>query len=175
MESVVSSGRSGRLLFMMPLYFPSQRIFFASALSAIALAGAALVFFQVHAEGAGRLAQGERAISPSSAAPSEGAASAAATSPLVEIHIAASGLTLVRGATVRSVSGDTIIAKTAWNSTDITWTVQTRYGTQFFGSGGEKAALGDLQPGDVVTITGNLVGSISNPLIDARYVRKQKL
>jgi hypothetical protein len=96
----------------------------------------------------------------------------AAKTPMLEMHIANNGLTLLRGARVLSVSGSTIRVGIAWSSGLFTWDINTAYNTEFFGPTGQKETLADVQPGDIVTATGNLHAGGGEPAIDAQFVRE---
>lgn len=94
------------------------------------------------------------------------------SAPMLEVHIANNGLTLLRGARVHSISDNTIYVITEWSSTEFTWEVQTKLFTKFLGTKGEKKTLADIHVGDIVTITGKLIRGGADPIIDAGFVRE---
>lgn len=97
--------------------------------------------------------------------------SAAENPPVSEIHIAGSGLTLLRNARVAAVSGSAMAVSMSWGSNDFTWNVNIPYGTKYIRESGEDGSAADIRVGDTVTITGNLKASSREPTIEARYVR----
>ncbi len=152
----------------------SQRMFVLAALAAtVAIAGALLLY-----QGYSPLTQ---ALSNSSGPVTSAnsvylSAAAAATSspkqdPVREIHIANTGLTLLRGARVLSVSGNTLVVGMIWGTSEFTWTVQTSYGTKFFNTDGEKASVANIHTGDILTVTGKISEGGARPYINADIVR----
>ena len=89
-----------------------------------------------------------------------------------EITIANNGLIVVQGAEVVSVSekGD-IYTTINWNGVDFKWLVQQDKLTKIFDSNGKKSVLQDIQAGSVVIVTGKLVGSDTQPIIEAEFIR----
>src|SRR3989344_3491332 len=120
----------------------------------------------------------QKAEAQESAATANTAAASRHLRPL-EMHIANNGLVLLRSAKVVSVEGKTITVRTAWGSADFTWTVRTNvshfetrsFGTRFLDRDGKKGALGSVQPGILVTISGTLDSAAEAPTIDAATVR----
>ena len=103
-----------------------------------------------------------------------GNAAAASTTPqsrTQEVHIAGSGLVLLRGARVLSVSGNTIEVGMTWGSSEFKWSVHTNFSTKFLDRDGEKASVTNIHIGDVITVTGNVTQSGVRPVIDADIVR----
>ena len=92
--------------------------------------------------------------------------------PMMEFHIANNGLALLRGTRVVSVSGNVIRVAMEWGSTSFTWSVITQHNTQYLNAKGEKAALSDVQAGDILTVTGTLnTGGTENEVL-AQYIRE---
>lgn len=159
---------------MMPLPIFSQRIY-AFAAAAVALTVATGLFlYQVqtplaHAFGYGTAVS----ASPDTVYLSGNAAAASTTTEtsMHEVHIAANGLTLLRGARVLSVSGNTIEVGMTWGSSDFTWTVRTGFSTKFLSAEGEKQSATDIHIGDSVTVTGKIAQGGGKPTIDADIVR----
>ncbi len=159
---------------MIPLQILSQRTFVVAAIAAtVALAGGLLLF-----RGSLPLAQ---AFAPATPATSHntvylsGAAassSASTAEPVREVHIANNGLTLLRGARVLSVSGNTFVLGMTWGPSEFTWVVQTTYSTKFFNQDGEKESVANVHTGDIVTITGKISQGGVKPYISADIVRK---
>lgn len=94
-------------------------------------------------------------------------------SPLAEIHIANNGLTLVRGARIIAISGNTLRVSADLPVMHILWDVRVIGGTKLFGPTGEKQGLSDMQVGDIITVTGALSGNTNDPAIDAQFVTVQ--
>ena len=82
---------------------------------------------------------------------------------------------MIRNAEVVSVSGSTIVAKTAWGSTSVIWTVETTGSTQFYPDNGSRAVLKAIRAGHFVNITGVLDISSERPTIHASVVRDTAL
>ena len=156
-----------------------RRIFIAATVSLASLVLAGLFLYVVYAQplpherssGAVRsVSSGTVYLSPS------GQAAAAATvikkEPEREVHIANTGLMLLRGATVISSSPGAIRVSMAWGAADFSWTIETDSGTKFLTSNGQKATLEDIAVGDVITVTGQLTKSGAEPTINADYVRE---
>ena len=89
-----------------------------------------------------------------------------------EVHIANNGLVLLRGATVLSNSRGVIRVAMGWDSASFTWRVETDYDTKFYNSAGEQETPGEIEEGDVVTVTGQLAESGTEPIITASFVRE---
>lgn len=92
--------------------------------------------------------------------------------PIREVHIANTGLMLLRGATVISNSNGVIRVGMEWGSADFTWTLNTDSSTKYLTARGQKQAVEDIAVGDFVTVTGMLAKSGAEPKIDADYVRE---
>src|SRR3989344_4137007 len=101
-----------------------------------------------------------------------GTAAYAESTPTREVNIANNGFVLIRNATTASISGTTIMTEIAWGSSTLTWEVQTDGKTEFVQPDGEKGALSDLKEGDIISITGKLDPTLSDPTIIAETVRK---
>lgn len=98
----------------------------------------------------------------------------AESAPNLEVHIANNGFVLIRNATITSIAGSTITAEIAWGSSTLTWAVQTDGKTEFVQSDGEKGTLSGLKEGDMITITGELDPTVSEPTVIAETVRKSE-
>ena len=166
---------------MLPLQFPaySYRTYVIAAAAVASLVFGVLVAYgmprqEVSSAGAVQSAQsaGKGVVYLS---PSEKAAALAVAperAPMMEFHIANNGLALLRGARVVSVSGNIIRVAMEWGSTSFTWSVITQYNTQYLNAKGEKAALSDIQAGDILTVTGTLnTGGTENEVL-AQYIRE---
>lgn len=90
---------------------------------------------------------------------------------IVEIHIANSGLVLLRGARVASIRSGTIRLNLILGASNFTWTAETSTYTKFLTSGGEKKTLADIKAGDIVTVTGKLKTDSAPNTVDADFVR----
>lgn len=102
------------------------------------------------------------------------AASASSSAPALEreVHIAQSGLVLVRGALVTAVSKDTVYVSIGWGSAELQWVVDTDDSTSIFAANGEKGTLDSIYPGQYLSsITGQIVPDASQLTIRASFVR----
>ncbi len=142
--------------------FNAKRILIVVAISVIPLFGVGLSLYQVHAQFSGHRSNGLIT----------GNVSLPQNAPMLEIHVANDGVTLLRGARVISVSRDIIRVITTWDSADFTWEVQTKFFTKFLTSKGEKETLADVHVGDRVAVTGKLIKGGVEPIIDADFVRE---
>ena len=88
---------------------------------------------------------------------------------MVSIHN--DGSVLVRGATVTSVSGDVIIARTSWGDTNISWEIDTDGSTEFYSKGGADSSFGNVDNGDMVSFSGSLDRDDGAFSVDAKVVR----
>lgn len=75
----------------------------------------------------------------------------------LEMHIYDNGKVLVRGAKVSSVSGATINASVAWNTTTVNWMVNTNPSTHIIQRAGKNVGIGSIAAGDVISFSGTLV------------------
>lgn len=161
---------------MIPLPIFSQRLYVIAAISAVSALLAGVLLYQVatplaHAIGL------ETTKSPSSETVylSGAAATAASTpgeTPILEVHIANNGLTLLRGARVLSISGSNIRVGMTWGSSNFSWMVQADHATKFLNAKGEKETAANIHIGDIVTVTGTIVRSGAEPTVNADVVRK---
>src|SRR5438105_2503784 len=62
----------------------------------------------------------------------------------LEVHINDNGKVLVRGAKVTGVSGNTILASTAWGGAAINWTVTTDGSTEFVRRFGGASSMSEV-------------------------------
>lgn len=155
----------------------SQRIFVVAAITAtVAIAGGLLLY-----RGYSPLAQAlSNSSGPVTSANSVYLSAAAASStspqkdPVREVHIANTGLTLLRGARVLSISGSTVHVGMTWGVSEFTWAVETNYGTKFFSMQGEKDSLANIHVGDIVTVTGKISQGGVKPFVSADIVRKSE-
>ncbi len=160
---------------MIPLPLFSQKIYAIASISVVSVVVTGLFLYQAqtplaHALGYGAVAS----ASPNTVYLSGNAAAASTTveTPIREVHIANTGLTLLRGARVLSISGSTIEVGMTWGSSDFTWSVQTHFGTKFLNAAGEKESVTNIHIGDVVTVTGKIVEGGMRSVVSADIVRK---
>ena len=149
--------------------FPlSRRLRIALSISLASLFLASLFLLQAHAQTVSTppSADGIVSVSPNVASESS------TKTPKPELHIANDGSILLRGAHVTSVSGGTVHAEMIWGSSTYTWAIDTRYGTQYYDSKGEKESLADIQTGDTISAAGMLTQSGAESTIEARFVRE---
>jgi len=175
--------------FVLPLHIFtfsfSRRVLIVATISIATLLLASLFVYQVQARTlpqkqsasvAGGVSSDTVYLSASGQAAAEIAAaeaSPAKKTPILEVHIANTGLMLLRGARVVSISGTVIRVGMTWDSADFVWMLETNYNTKFTTSKGEKGALKDIEVGDIVTVTGQLTGGDAEPTIDTEFVREQ--
>ena len=89
-----------------------------------------------------------------------------------EMHIANSGLVLLRDARVVAISGNTLEVKMMFGADSFMWSVQTNSSTKFPTADGGEGTFAAIHVGDVVTATGMLVRDGSAPVISAEYLRE---
>lgn len=160
---------------MIPLPPFSQKSLVVTAIAAASIMLGGLLFFKTPAPLVNALSSSS---SQTNAANTVYLSSNAATTtksvdtPIQEVHIANTGLILLRGARVLSVSGSTIEVGMTWDSSEFTWSVQTNFSTKFMNAKGEKESVTTIHIGDVVTVTGNVVRGGMRPIINANIVRK---
>jgi hypothetical protein len=159
-----SKRRTLRGLSLAAYIFAAAVVFFAIALAA----------FLSSLPTRSTAAQHTPAVAPVVAAASGG-------SPSLEVHIANNGLVLLRSARVVSINGTALTVSTNWGPTNFSWVVNTsarsyetrHFGTNFLDRSGNSLSLQDLQPGDLVTVTGMLENNHQLAL-DADTVRSLK-
>ncbi len=162
---------------MIPLPIFSQRVFVIASISAVAAILAGLLLYQIDTPLARALGHsaGAGVSSANNTVYLSGAGAAASTTtvenPVLEVHIAANGLVLLRGARVLSVSGSTLRVGMTWGSSDFTWLIQTTSATKFLNAHGEPETASSLRIGDIVTVTGKVARGGGEPLINAEFVR----
>jgi hypothetical protein len=103
------------------------------------------------------------------------AARADSLKPASQVSIASSGQVIVKGATVTSVSGNTITARVAWGSMSFIWTVTTDGSTHFSPATSSSAALKAIKIGDTIAFTGDIDTSVYNPTVIASVVKDTDL
>lgn len=153
----------------------SRKVYIAGGISGVALLAALVLIYQVDTQALVKTLSG---ASPRSSpgkvylgAPAAAAVPVVAKAPVREMNIANNGLVLLRGATVTANSGGTLRVGMTWGAAEFTWKVETDSGTQFMTKSGEKLTVEDISVGDVITVTGTLKGSGSEPFVVADYVR----
>jgi len=85
------------------------------------------------------------------------------------VQISEDGNTLVRGAEVTALAGNTVMAETDLGGVDIAWTIETDGSTDFVRHGGGSFDLDDLEIGDTVSFSGDLTGRFS---VDADVLKE---
>lgn len=173
---------------MSPLYFSSRklkRLRVVAACAVVLLVAAGIFSYRTYASphrfALNSVAEASsKNITAGSGQPANGVqafggraqeATDAQKAPIGEIHIANSGLVLLRGARVVSISGGAIRLNLILGSSHFTWTAETSTYTKFLTSGGEKKTLADIKAGDVVTVTGKLKSDSAPNTVDADFVR----
>ncbi len=160
--------------------FPfSRKLFISAGVLLVALVLAGLFVYEVYAQPLPRThtasavaatPAGTVYLSPEARAAAQ--AGAAVKEPTREVHIANNGLILLRGARVLSISDNTIHVGMTLGASDFTWAAVTKYNSSFWKPDGTKGSISDINVGDIVTITGTLTGSGTEPAIDTEYVRE---
>lgn len=89
----------------------------------------------------------------------------------LEVMMSDTGRTVVRGAEVTDISGDTIRARTEWGASAISWTIETDSDTAFVTKAGSSAGKDDITVGDIVSFSGMLDDSATAFSIDADAVK----
>lgn len=155
----------------------SQRIFVVAALAATVSIAGGVLLYTGYSPLAQALGGGSGPVTSANTVylgPNATATSTPQKDPVREVHIANTGLTLLRGARVLSISGSTIHVGMTWGASEFTWAVQTNYGTKFFSMQGEKDSLVNIHVGDIVTVTGEISQGGVKPFINADIVRKSE-
>ena len=155
----------------------SQRIFVVAAVTATVSIAGGLLLYQGYSPLAQALSNTSGPVTSANSVYLSAAAASSSTpvaDPIREVHIANTGLTLLRGAQVLSVSGTTVHVGMTWGASEFTWAVQTNYGTKFFNEQGEKDSLANIHVGDIVTVTGKISQGGVKPFVSADIVRKSE-
>lgn len=92
-----------------------------------------------------------------------------------QVSIAPSGQVIVRDAEVISISGRTIIAKSAWGAMGITWRVETSGSTRFVPESTSAEAIKAIKPGDLIAFSGEVDTSSGQASVRATVVRDASL
>jgi hypothetical protein len=90
----------------------------------------------------------------------------------LEVHIMNNGKVLVRGAKVTGISGNTVIAMTAWGSVNLNWSVVTGGATEFVRKNGGTSSVSEISVGDFISFQGTLDTTMASPLTVAASVVK---
>lgn len=89
----------------------------------------------------------------------------------VDIAVGSKGRTLVHGATVTGVSGNTVQARTSWGTSVINWTVNTASTTKFLLKGEGKTTISSIAVGDTINFDGKLATTSAPFTVSAHIVR----
>lgn len=73
-----------------------------------------------------------------------------------EMHVEASGKASVTNAKVMQIAGSTFFARLYWGDAFIRFTVKTNSKTKFFRATGEATTIDEIQPGDLLDVSGEL-------------------
>lgn len=93
--------------------------------------------------------------------------------PILEVHIAHNGLSLIRGARVTQVLNNAVIAMSDWGDFHSEWNVYVNSDTKFFNRDGTPGSTTAINVGDYISITGDLRGTVSKPQIIAQFIHKE--
>jgi len=91
------------------------------------------------------------------------------------LTIAPTGQVIVKDAKVVAVNGSIIVAQTVWGSAIITLTIQTSGSTRFVPSIGSVEFLRSIKPGNSISFSGALAGTLSDPTVSASVVKDSTL
>lgn len=91
--------------------------------------------------------------------------------PNFEIHIIDNGNTLVRGAQVTAISGNTITATTALGSTTLSWLVKVNGATDFIHKYSGTSSLADVSIGDQLSFSGKIDTTASQLTVNAKVIK----
>lgn len=92
-----------------------------------------------------------------------------------QLSIAGNGQTIVKRATVVSVSGTKIVAETRWGAATLRWTIETTGSTKFYPDGQSREILQEIKKGDSISFSGLLNDSLAQPTVRASVVRDHTL
>lgn len=87
------------------------------------------------------------------------------------VFIGANGSALVRGATVESVSGSTLTAKSSWGSAAINWVVNVASSTKLYDSRVAASSLADVRAGDTISFAGPINQALAAFTVNASAIR----
>lgn len=99
-------------------------------------------------------------------------ASPTAVPTMLGVNIANNGSVFIRGASVKSVSDNQILASVSWGSTVFSWVIQTTPTTKFLNHAGQKITISDIKVGDIVNVTGKLLSNENQFTINAEFIRE---
>lgn len=165
---------------MFPLRIPifPHAITLRQAIMIVSIAILSLVFFIASQPVVSRSntdSSGAFSINPTQSQESSvhsGDVSTAMDTPVQEVHIANNGLMLLRGARVVSKYGSTVRVAMKWGTAEFTWSIWTDSSTNVFAADGQKETLKEVQTGDIVTITGQLLAGGTEPKVLAQFIRE---
>ena len=89
----------------------------------------------------------------------------------VEVNIGANGGALVRGATVTSVSGNDVSAKTSLGASVMNWIVKIDSNTDFSANKGGATGLAQIAVGDVISFRGAIDQAVAGLTVKAKVVK----
>ena len=96
---------------------------------------------------------------------------AASAAPLGELHLAANGLVLLRGASVESITNGIIRCSALFDGIGFYFEVKTDANTRYISSAGDKGAADAVVAGSYIDVTGMLAKGGEEPIIAAQFVR----
>lgn len=84
------------------------------------------------------------------------------------VNIANNGTVFISGALVSEISSGIIKTSVSWGDVNFVWEIQTNQATKFLDHQGKKQTFSDIKVGDIVNVTGKLVGEF---VVNANFVR----
>jgi hypothetical protein len=154
----------------------TKRVIISSVASVIWLSLASLSLYEMHALPFVHMDRASAAVVstavPQSAPLAHAAVPVGVKPQTQEMHIANNGLVLLRGATVESNENGVLRITMSWGGADFTWSLDTDAKTEYYRSNGELGTLADIQPGQVVTVTGMLTKGGALSTVQAEYIHE---
>ena len=163
-----------RIYLYLPAYAPSRQAILFASLASISV-GAFLLAYALQPSLLAVNYGIPAAHSEHAALSASATSSVFAQAQLREINIANDGLVYIKSTTIESVSAGIIVADVSWGTMTLEWNVNIntgKGGTNFIQPDGNPGSLADIQPGEVVTISGMLDTTAPEPTINAQYVRE---
>lgn len=151
----------------------SQKLFRISAFSAGIVLFSGVFMFNIQNPVIVRSSKSLAYATPTTQVALAASDSSSSTPTILGINIANNGLVFVRGARVTSITDDKIQASMSWGYTDFAWTIETSGLTKFLNNKGQKQTVFDIKVGDIIVVTGKLVGDNNQLTINAEFVRNK--
>ncbi len=97
-----------------------------------------------------------------------------ASAPMVthQMTIGNNGIVYLQNATLEAISGESATIESSWGAESFSWHGEITSATKVFAGDGSAAALSDLEPGQLVTVTGQIDTSSATPAIEVQFIRE---